>query len=206
MKRGFTLAEMLVVITLVSLITSVVLANTRSLNTNALVKASAGTIIDTAKDARTKAVSVEQFTTSVFPSYGIHFDMSAPTKITIYADCLTDDDGSGTVDEGDTFHFARGSTVSQCVGQPDGFYADIALARNTEIKSIKATYPITGTMTTMNQSKIDIQFLRPEPTIWMVDASENLIPVGFIDVTVGDKGNKFFATVRFYSTGQFYVL
>lgn len=202
MKRGFTLSEMLVTVAIMTFIITVVISNTHKLGLNAKVKAAAGLVVDTSKDTRSKAVSVKQFMGSLFPSYGIKFDTLNPTYIRVYADCVADDNGDRIINSLDTFAFVQ--TSNACSGT-NGRVQDVFLPSGTRIRAIRSVYPVSGVMTSVAETKMDMLFLRPEPTVWIVNTAGALLPTGYFEVDVSDTANTYTKTVRFYSTGQFFL-
>lgn len=203
-NRGFTLVELIVTIVILVFMVTVVLANTHNLGLNARVKASANLIVDTLKDTRSKSISVRQFNNASFPSYGVHLETANPRTITVYADCVADDNADGTINNLDTFRFISSST--QCGGtKPNGLDQQISLDANTRITAISATYPVGGVDVTTSESVVDLEFLRPEPTIWISRGAGILIPVGKVEITVKDNGGKYQRKITFYSSGQFSI-
>lgn len=194
--------EMLVAIAILTFIMAVVLSSTRRLTISSKVKAGAGVVIDTSKDTRSKAVSVKQYLGTLFPSYGLRFETASPTRIRVYADCVADDNGDKTVNNLDTFGFVQSS--NQCSGT-NGLVQDVQLTSGTRIRAIRSTYPVGGIMQTNAETKVELLFMRPEPTVWMVNSAGALIPTGYIEIDISDTANTFTKTVRYYSTGQFFI-
>lgn len=205
MKRGFTLPEMLVVITLIVFMVTAMATSIQRINLNARVKAAAGIVVDAAKNTRSKAISVKEFRNNIFPSYGVHFDTASPGIITVYVDCQADDNGASggpdnTVNHLDSFRFNPSAVT--CDGG-NGFVENVSLPSGTKVTAIRSYYPSGGVMTEHAETKFDMLFLRPEPTIWITLTSGSLLPTGRIEVDIGDNGGKFTRTVVFYITGEF---
>ncbi len=187
---------------IIVLMVTVVLANTHDGSIEAKVKISQSLILDTAKETRSKSIAVKQFTSAVFPSYGLDFDTSLPQQVIVYADCVPNDhaaiDPSDTiVDADDTFDYAH----NDC-GPSGNLVNKITLDENTKISAIRATYPVNGVMQTFTETRADVLFLRPDPTLWITTSSGGLIPTGNIEIDVSDLGNKFIRTDIINSSGE----
>jgi len=81
-KEGMTVAEMLVVIGIIVIIGSLILTSPNKLTTSARVDAGAIEVINALKKVRHDSVSIREFQTSLFPSYGLYIDMASPQKLT----------------------------------------------------------------------------------------------------------------------------
>jgi len=203
-KHGFTLVEMLVAIAIITIMVMLVLLNTNRTGSYEKVNAAANLIVDTTKETRSKAISVEQLATDVYPSYGVHMDKGA-SQIIVFADCIADDNADGTVNNLDTFSFSNSSNQCAPASPSNGLVKTETFPVGTKISAIRSFYPQTanGALISHTESKVDILFLRPEPTIWITLASGLLLPVGRIEVDVTDSANRYLRTVTFYSTGEF---
>ncbi len=216
-KRGLTLVELLVVIGIIALISSVVLASTGVLGANAKVTAAANTIYDTMKKARHDSISVKEFNGNNFPSYGVEFNMATPNEITVYADCIINDVDVPTdvdppiINEHDSFW--NDPSVDTCTG--GDFVEDVVLPYATKIKEIRATSPafpaappVTSAIPALNEteSEVYMEFVRPEPTIWItLGEGGPLLQAGKIEIDVTDAAEKITKTIIFHSTGQFEI-
>lgn len=216
-QKGLTLVELVVVIGIIALISSVVLASIGALGANAKVTAAANTVYDTMKKARHDSISVKEFNGSFFPSYGVEFNMATPNKITVYADCVINDvDAPSDVDppiinEYDSFW--NDPLVDTCSG--GDFVEDVILPYNSKIKEIRAMSPafpaappVTPAIPALNttESEVYMEFVRPEPTIWItLGAGGPLLQAGTIEIDVTDPAEKKIKTIVFHSTGQFEI-
>ncbi|HVS79477.1 MAG TPA: type II secretion system protein [Candidatus Paceibacterota bacterium] len=198
-KRGFTLIEMLVVLAIIVFMVTAVLANTHGITLEARAKAAASTVLDLIKDTRNRSVAVKQFTTGTFPSYGLDFDLSRPQQVIVYADCIADDNADGIVDNKDTFNYISGG--GSCTG--GSLVSTNKLDTQTKIGAIRAVFPVSGgSIRTVSESRVDILFLRPEPTIWIWTATDGVLTAGHVEVDIEDTTGKYIRTVSLYSTGE----
>lgn len=168
-NRGFTLLEMLIVITLILIMTSILLARTTTLTRQATLNIAAADIVSLVREARQDSISIEGVHvggTTFFPSYGAHFDTNSSNNTTaiLYADCVADDTQDTVppvVDISDSFHFDQAncpsfSTTRRVYTLPAGI----------RINRIEAEY-LDGTVVTTSPDEASVLFLRPEPTVWI---------------------------------------
>ena len=201
-NRGFTLVEMLIVISVVGLLASAFVLQRRNVNEEAALTASASKILEAAKDTRQRSLSVDEFANNLFPSYGLHFDVNEPRKVVVYADCLADDNDDGTLTNKDYFAFDENST--NCDGG-NGFIREVSLSSNTFIQDISATGAFPDDWETdVSQSRMDMLYLRPEPTLWITDADGNLMSSGYFEVILATDSGKT-KQVVFSINGSAYV-
>lgn len=204
-KKGFSFIELLVVIGIITVISSVALVSFGVLGGRTKLTAATNVVYDTAKKTRHNSISVKEFKTNLFPSYGIYFDMSFPEKIIVYADCITNDRDTAQeiaegrapiVNENDDFDYDQ----ANCAG--GNLVEEITLPYGAKIKEMRyiSAFGPSGT-----QQKIFMEFLRPEPTIWITLEDGSLLPAGRIEIDITDATEKLSKTVIFRSTGQFSI-
>jgi prepilin-type N-terminal cleavage/methylation domain-containing protein len=197
-KKGFSLIELFTVIGIITIISTITLVNTSTFSAKARVEAAASQILDIMKEIRHNSVSVREFKNNLFPSYGVYFDINFPRRIIVYADCLIDDSGDNYIDDNDNFTYNPSST--NCGGE-NGFVKEIALNSHVRIKEMRSiSFGVTNT-----ESKFYLEYVRPEPTVWITDSSGNLLPAGKIEIDLIDTKEKFKKTIVFWTTGQFAI-
>lgn len=197
-NRGISLIELIVVVGIIGIIASVVLVNVTSLGLQARVNAAANQILDVMKEARHDSVTIKEFKSNLFPSYGVYFDISTPRKIVVYADCVADDNKDNFLDNKDIFLFNPSAT--DCNGG-NGFVKEINLDSNVRISEIRSiSFGFTKT-----EPKLYLEFVRPEPTVWITLLDDTLLPAGKIEMDITDIQNKFKKTIIFWSSGQFAI-
>ena len=92
LKRGFTIVELLIVLGVFAMLTSVVLARYRTFDTNAKFANASEDIILALRQAQVYGVGAKGNTTSCGEgttfecAYGVHFSMSAPHELRIFVD------------------------------------------------------------------------------------------------------------------------
>lgn len=207
-KRGFTLFEILVVIAIVVMLS--VLTLSRGLSGNSKMRGSDTALLDTVKEVRQMSLSVKQFyTTGVFPNYGIEFDKGNPNRVTIYADCLSDDNNDDTFDYLDRFTYTGSMTYpglsSSCPApQPSGFMENRALLYGTKITALRI-YGVADTLL-FSPTRANVEYFRPEPTAWIafIDASgaQQLLDVGRLDVEITDSSGTLKKKISITTTGR----
>jgi Tfp pilus assembly protein FimT len=160
-ERGFSLIELLTVVSLIMIFMVFMLTRTPNLNGVARLETSVGTLLSAFRQARHDSISVAKLGASnEFPSYGVYVQENG-TTVTIYADCQADDTGDATptVDENDTFHFEDnncGATYTPLPLEPGVTVSDIGIRRTDA-----------GAYTTTPVS-LSVQFVRPHPIVMMV--------------------------------------
>lgn len=195
-NNGFTLLELLVVVSIFVVMSALVLTSFPSLRARRQIEAAAQTIINASREARTSSIAVNEYAgTGIFPSYGVNIDMATPDRILIYADCNTDDNNDGIVNDDDTFYFDPSST--DC-GGTNGAVKEVFLNSLVRIQSIQTI----TTGSPVSETQASIEYIRPEPSIWIADSDGNVIPFGRVEITFKDTFNKYQKTVVFWSTGH----
>jgi prepilin-type N-terminal cleavage/methylation domain-containing protein len=93
-KKGFTLVELLVTITIFVILTGVVLFNQSRFNSTILLTNLAYDTALTIRQAQTYGINIKEFDngsgTGNFVPYGVHFDMSANKSFILFADMAYD--------------------------------------------------------------------------------------------------------------------
>ena len=195
--NGLTLIELLVVIGMIVIILGIVVLNTVVLGNKVRIEAAANQILDIIKETRHNSVSAKEFKNNLFPSYGIYFDKAWPGSIIIYADCLIDDNNDETIGENDNFTYNPSST--DCSGE-NGLVKTITLDSRVRIDEIRLIPSIGLGGGSIN--KVYLQYIRPEPTLWITDDRGDLLSAGKLEIDLIDRSGKFKKTIIFWSTGQ----
>ena len=95
LQKGFTVLELLVVVTIMAIITSIVLFNNRDLNSSILVSNTAYEMNLLIREAQAYGLGVRGTgdTANAFSyAQGVYFDLSTPDKVILFSD----KDGNGT--------------------------------------------------------------------------------------------------------------
>jgi prepilin-type N-terminal cleavage/methylation domain-containing protein len=87
-NSGFTLLEMIVVIGIMSLVTSLVLASYPGISETLGVSRAAEEIASSVRQTQAYGLGVKEFGTGsgIFPGYGLYFDKTAPASYIFFAD------------------------------------------------------------------------------------------------------------------------
>ncbi|MGM0629465.1 MAG: pilus assembly FimT family protein [Patescibacteria group bacterium] len=206
-QGGFTLIELLVVIAIIGIITSVTMLRADLVQSDAEVDAASRQIVNMAKRARQQSISVAEYR-GVFPSYGLHFDMSNPDEFIIYANCLADDNKDDEVDFNDNFAYNTNAhqTCHEEMGSLSLGSSVAAAVETFELKDNAFIYEIEKNIMdtgTSSVSSASVNYLRPEPTVWIttdVGGSEDLMPVGYVKIIIRDKAEEFQEEITFYTS------
>lgn len=212
--RGFSLVELIVVISIMVLITTVVLVRHSAFNSTVLLNNLAYDVAGTIREAQVYATSVRNaggqgFTTA----YGVYFDMAFPEQFILFSD--SDQDGVFTfVDDG-----SGGGVAND--GIPDSGSEAVVdryvLQRGHRVTNICRTLPAQGgtichdsLLTTLES--ITFSFRRPNP-----DTIITYTTGGFFNVnppsngtsgtiSIGSSDGNLIRTIEVLPTGQISVL
>jgi prepilin-type N-terminal cleavage/methylation domain-containing protein len=151
-KKGFTLVELLVTITIFVILTGVVLFNQQKFNSTILLTNLAYDTALNIRQAQTYGINIKEFGTGQFVPYGVHFAMSNPTSFILFADIAST-----------PRNVFNGTTLDRCVSA-EGCVSRYNITRGNYIVDI-CTEPVpAGTFTCGNsKNSVDIVFKRPNP-------------------------------------------
>ncbi|MBI2025169.1 type II secretion system protein [Candidatus Kaiserbacteria bacterium] len=85
-RKGFTLVELMVVLTIIVVITMVVLASQSSFNKTLILANTAYDVALTLRSAETYGLGSRAFGSTVNAGYGVHFESGTPGSFTLFAD------------------------------------------------------------------------------------------------------------------------
>jgi prepilin-type N-terminal cleavage/methylation domain-containing protein len=101
-NSGFTLVEMLVVISIFIIVTATLLANLPAFRNKTALDLVAQEVAITIRQAQVFGVGTRSFTGDTFPSHGVYFDKSVSDSFVLFADLDPDGNGpNGQYDPGD---------------------------------------------------------------------------------------------------------
>ncbi len=132
MRRAFTLIEMLAVVGIMVVITSVVLANNSRFGGVVLLENFAYDIALSVRQAQVYGIATVRFQQSNFTApYGLHFDMSSPTAYIFFADATTPQNGiyDGINELVTTTDITRGFSIKSLCVIPDTRVQDCSLTK-----------------------------------------------------------------------------
>jgi prepilin-type N-terminal cleavage/methylation domain-containing protein len=165
-ERGFTLVELLVTISVFVLVTMVVLVNQSDFNSGVLLNNLAYDLALTTRQAQSYGINVRGTAGSsldastVFPPYGVQFDMSQKTQFALYADVVGEIDGklgNGIYDAGLAAPCA-GDASPQCRELVERY----TIKRGNFIEKLCITQGTTESCSD-GTGKLSITFRRPDP-------------------------------------------
>jgi prepilin-type N-terminal cleavage/methylation domain-containing protein len=198
-EKGFTLIELMVAMAIFVLLTTGFVLKFSRTGADTKLHITVTQVVGAIKEARYDAVTVVQYGNSsgIFPSYGVYFDKSKPKELTIYADCVIDDDGNGILNNNDNFTYSPSGTG--CTGGPsaDGFVKTIQLQNGVSISAIRT---VVGSTTT-SENKAYIEYIRPLPSVWITGATSGILPYGHIEIDLSDPQGGSIKTISVYTSG-----
>ena len=97
MKKGFTLLEIVIVLAIFAIITTLVLAKYPEFKSSISLKKTAQEIALTVREAQVYSLGVKGFRSQFVIPYGVHFDITSPKSFILFADF--DKDGRYVEDE-----------------------------------------------------------------------------------------------------------
>lgn len=189
-KRGFTIIELLVSMSIVVVILSVVVFNYRSSGDSLATDSLAQEIAITIRQAQTYGLGVRSTSSGVFThAYGVHFNpVSNPTTYILFADKLT---ANGSYDAGSG---SCGSATTECV----------------QIFNMRDGVTITGvcsnsTCYSSGTRSANFTFIRPstDASIRITGGGSTTNPVNGGVIITSPRGST--ATITIQNTGQILV-
>lgn len=199
-NRGFTLIEMLIVVALIMIMTAILLARTNAMGRQATLNISTADIVSLIREARQDSVAIEGVVHSgstYYPSYGVHFDVLAPSQAILYADCVADDSANSIppiVDANDSFYFDQANCAFPSTQKT------YAIPEGVTIDRIEASYLEGGVTVSTAPEEVSMLFLRPEPTVWITvreSGTRKVLSAGEVTVVLQDSTTGNERTVTF---------
>jgi prepilin-type N-terminal cleavage/methylation domain-containing protein len=203
-KKGFTLVELMVTVTIMTIMTAVVLFNYNSFNDSSLLNAFAYDLSLTIRQAQVYGVATRQGSgdfgadladlTSVpsdfTNSYGVHFDKNATGPgypLIMYINSLG---GQGKYDN----------------EEGDVDLQSFSVQRGIKIKTLCAISDSTGNCSS-DFDIIDVTFKRPDPEATMYGTKGgSVVPIsGAIKIMLQNAGDTMYKSIVIYPTGQISV-
>ena len=133
MQRGFTLVEMMVVLSIISIISGVVISGQGQFNRSLIVTDTAYTVALSMRQAQTFGLSSRTYNGTSNAGYGLHFDAATPASYIMFADvshaasipsyCSVGTAGQPDAKSGNCLYDAQGNEVSQTYSFSRGFTA-----------------------------------------------------------------------------------
>ena len=174
-KKGFTLIEMLVVITIIGVVSALVLFNNTKLNSSILVSNAAYEIGLIVRESQVAGLGVKATADGFSSSHGVHMDIRYPNTVTMFAD----KNKNGIYDEG------NGEMTQEYVINNSRSGSILGLCKKSELSVITSNY-----CTSLNtKTSLDIVFTRPNPEAFFKVRDTENVPatdhVGAVVVNVG---------------------
>ncbi|MFA4890510.1 MAG: prepilin-type N-terminal cleavage/methylation domain-containing protein [Candidatus Paceibacterota bacterium] len=166
-RRGFTLVELVVTISIFIIISTLVFANYPKFKSQLSLKKTSQEIAFAVREAQVYSLSVKEYN-GTFPGYGVHFDISKPDTIILFAD-VNKNSKYDEFDEGDGID---GKVKEYKIRTSDSFSSLCGNEKSSPPGSC-------------GLSKMDAVYLRPNPLITLKgwDNGGSLLP-NFSDVEI----------------------
>jgi prepilin-type N-terminal cleavage/methylation domain-containing protein len=196
-ERGFTIIEVLLVMAVMGILTVIALQNISTVRVATALNEATKNIIDTVEETRNSSASGKELANGVFPSYGVAFALANNRDITVFADCLLDDNANGQVTVADDFTYSPAGT--DCAGgSGSAFVEQVRITPNPRVV-IRDIRTVVGS--TEAQTEAAVVYVRPDPTTWLTEADGTVLPYGRLEVVVGDTGGDREQVIRFWTSG-----
>lgn len=115
-EEGFTLIELMVTIGIMVIINGVIFFNYPKVMANLALRRTADEIALTARQAQAYAMAAKTVAgASTPPGYGVHFNISDPYSIILFADLDSDDTYDGTGEDVQTFEIQTKDQISNLI-------------------------------------------------------------------------------------------
>jgi prepilin-type N-terminal cleavage/methylation domain-containing protein len=148
-KKGFTLMEMLVVIAIIGVVSTLVLFNNAKLNSSVLVSNTAYEIGLIVRESQVAGLGVKASTGGFSSSHGVHVEMASPNTVTMFAD----KNKNGVYDQ------SNGEMTQEFIINNSRSGSIIGLCKKSDLSVVTSNY-CTSTTT---KASLDIVFTRPNP-------------------------------------------
>jgi prepilin-type N-terminal cleavage/methylation domain-containing protein len=209
-KKGFTLVELLITISIFVILTGVVLFNQKSFDSTILIKNLAYDIALTIRQAQTYGVNVkESQSAGKFSSYGVYFDLDPVTggnqKFVFFAD-----------NGGDVFDGKQDSVLDKkfngsmnCLSNDVECVQKYSIKKNFYISNVCAGSDIDN-CTSGNNDQLDqltLYFQRPNPDAFIYLDNDTSVTSNknYAEVTISSTDGAASSTIVVTNVGQIYV-
>lgn len=229
-KKGFTLIELMVIVVIMLIMASIVLFNYTQFNESTLLNSFAYDLSLTIRQAQTYGVATKEGTENTISSaistsnfggsstnnfsyaYGVHFDMSNPSKVIMFSDAptvlvngkLVGDGVYNFTDDGpplQTYLFQRGIKIAQ-ICYDDGSATNSCTGSGI---SSPSGVPALGIPIGSSSSTLDITFLRPDPEARIGINGTVLTNINSVTIYLQNAASTITKSVTVYPTGQIAV-
>ena len=191
---GFTYVELIVVLSIFAIMSSVVIFNYGSYQTNVDIKVMANNIalkiVQAQKDATSGKWNPNELDNNWKPSYGIYFPVSG-TPAANYFLYFADLDSSSTIDN------QNPSCFGECL-------ANVSITKGIYIKQVKWFSAGVGTI---NNSGFDLTFTRPgsNATFYFNSIADTLPNDAYVQIMIASPESSVPACIQIYSSGRIQI-
>lgn len=161
--RGFTIMELIIVISIFVIITSILLADYPGFSQRVALERTAQEVALSFREAETLALAVRESTpgSGDFPGFGVHFDEATPREYILFADLNNNNVFGGSVEELDRFFIEKSPEITDmCVRAKSSPPGNCGVA------------------------SVDIIYLRPDPIITITNDGDEFSSSADFTITI----------------------
>jgi len=197
LNRGMTYVELIIVLSIFSVMSSIVLFNYGKFQAKVDIKNLANDIalkiVQSQKDAISGKLSTTQPTSRSWkPSYGVYFN-SIENKSFIYFIDLEDPEQNGLY-----------NTLSLCPSDIDECIDKINITKGNNISNLQVFYPI-GTPNPPSENDLSIVFTRPSSGAVISSNGLKLTDFNYVQITVSSSDDSTKGYIKVYPSGRIQV-
>jgi prepilin-type N-terminal cleavage/methylation domain-containing protein len=188
--RGFSLIEMLVVLSIIVVITFITITGQSTFNRSLLLTDTAYTIAFSVREVQTLGLSSRVFNSTQNAGYGLRFDIATPTSYVEFADTTTTGAGSsqGGLCPGHTATSGPDMRPGNCLynagSTPTELVRTYVLNRGFSISKFCGTAAGTYRCSPTDFATMDIVFMRPNTNSVIIGKTTSGTLISLTDATI----------------------
>lgn len=204
-SRGFTLVEMLVVLAIIAVITTIVITGQSNYNKTLLLTDTTYGVALSARQAQFYGLASRKYGSVQNPGYGVHFTSATPNSYTVFADTFN------TLSAPSNCPLGAAGTPEQKPGNcrfdtTDGVVNTYTFERGFKVKQFCGKTGLTRYCSTDNAplTTLDMVFTRPNTSTTISGLVNGSILTSFscAEVTISDQSGQATRSIRLSSLGE----
>ncbi len=182
-KRGFTLLEMIVTLSVFMIMTTIMISSNRNTTKTVVLNTLANQVISVIRQSESYALTKPALSIGNYPPYGVYFSTGSPSSFILFKDTNKD------------HLYTEGESLQNLTFQPGFTIAKLCVNMKKNNKT-----PTTCTSVT----NIDVSFTRPypEPTITTTTSTVGEIPFTDVEIILSSGAGNIQKTIVVWVTGQ----